>query len=84
MAQAPSTFGTMKTSTFSTNAKSMFEPIAGQFLIDIHIDLPFRQINDPSLGKDYSLPVLPATPPSPSQTLEGTSIEVVLFDLRVS
>merc|ERR1712198_804814 len=35
------------------------------------IDLPGGQINDPSLGKHYSLPFLPATPPSPSRTLEG-------------
>ena len=35
------------------------------------IDLPGGQINDPSLGKHYSLPFLPATPSSPSRTLEG-------------
>ena len=29
------------------------------------------QINDPSSGKHYSLPFLPATPSSLSQTLEG-------------
>ena len=34
------------------------------------IDLPGGQINDPSLGKHYSLPFLPATPLSQSQTLE--------------
>ena len=32
---------------------------------------PSRQINDPLSGKQYSLPFLPATPSSPSQTLEG-------------
>ena len=35
------------------------------------IDLPVGQINDPSSGKYYSLPFLPATPSSPSRTLEG-------------
>ena len=35
------------------------------------IDLPGGQINDPSSGKHYSLPFLPATPSSPSRTLEG-------------
>ena len=35
------------------------------------IDLPGGQINDPSSGKQYSLPFLPATPSSPSWTLEG-------------
>ena len=35
------------------------------------INLPGGQINDPSLGKDFSLPFLPSTPSSPSQTLEG-------------
>ena len=35
------------------------------------IDLPVGQINDPSSGKHYSLPFLPATPLSLSQTLEG-------------
>ena len=34
------------------------------------------QINDLSLGKHFSLPFLPATPSSPSQTLEG------LFELK--
>merc|ERR1712077_13918 len=29
------------------------------------------QINDPSSGKHYSLPFLPATPSSPSRTLKG-------------
>ena len=33
------------------------------------IDLPGGQINDPSSGKHYSLPFLPATPSSLSQTL---------------
>ena len=33
------------------------------------IDLPGGQINDPSLGKHYSLPFLPATPSSPYRTL---------------
>ena len=28
-------------------------------------------MNDPSSGKHYSLPFLPATPSSPSRTLEG-------------
>ena len=40
------------------------------------IDLPGGQINDPSSGKHYSLPFLPATPSSPSRTLEG------LFELK--
>ena len=35
------------------------------------IDLPGVQINDPLSGKDYSIPFLPATPLSPSWTLEG-------------
>ena len=35
------------------------------------IDLPGGQINDPSSGKHYSLPFLPATPSSASRTLEG-------------
>ena len=35
------------------------------------IDLPGGQINDPSSGKRYSLPFLPAIPSSPSRTLEG-------------
>ena len=39
------------------------------------LDLPGGQINDPLSGKYYSLPFLPATPSSPSQTLE------VLFEL---
>ena len=30
-----------------------------------------KTLNDPSSGKHYSLPFLPATPLSPSQTLEG-------------
>ena len=34
------------------------------------IDLPRGQINDPSSGKHYSLPFLPATPSSPSRILE--------------
>ena len=42
------------------------------------IDLPGGQINDPSSGKHYSLPFLPATPSSPSWTLEG------LFELTRS
>ena len=33
------------------------------------IDLPGGQINDPSSGKHYSLPFLPATPSSPSCAL---------------
>ena len=33
--------------------------------------MPGGQIDDPSSGKDYSLPFLPATPSSPSRTLEG-------------
>ena len=40
------------------------------FLEEI-IDLPGGQINVPSSGKHYSLYFLPATPSSPSQTLEG-------------
>ena len=40
------------------------------------IDLPGGQIYDPSSGKHYSLPFLPATPSCPSWTLEG------LFKLR--
>ena len=36
-------------------------------------DLPSRQINDPSSGKHYSLPFLPATPSSPSRTLDSPS-----------
>ena len=40
------------------------------------IDLPGGQINDPSSGKHYCLPFLPATPSSPSWTLEG------LFELK--
>ena len=35
------------------------------------IDLPWGQINDPSLGKHYSLLFLLAIPSSPSWTLEG-------------
>ena len=35
------------------------------------IDLHGGQINDPSSGKHFSLPFLPATPSSPSRTLEG-------------
>ena len=35
------------------------------------IDLPGGQINDPSSGKHYSLPFLPAPHSSPSWTLEG-------------
>ena len=35
------------------------------------IDFPGGQINDPSSGKYFSLPFLPATPLSLSQTLEG-------------
>ena len=35
------------------------------------IELPGRQINDPSSGEHFSLPFLPATPSSPSRTLEG-------------
>ena len=35
------------------------------------IDLPGGKINDPSLGKHYSLLFLPATPSSLSWTLEG-------------
>ena len=35
------------------------------------IDLPGGQINDSSSGKHYSLTFLPATPSSPSRTLEG-------------
>ena len=34
------------------------------------IDLPGGHINDPSLGKHFSLSFLPAPPLSPSQTLE--------------
>ena len=33
------------------------------------IDLPGGQINEPSSGKHYSLPFLPATPSSPSRAL---------------
>ena len=35
------------------------------------IDLPGGKINDPSLGKDFSLTFLPTTPLSLSETLEG-------------
>ena len=35
------------------------------------VDLAGGQINEPSLGKCYSLPFLPATPSSPSRTFEG-------------
>ena len=35
------------------------------------IALPGGQINDPSSGKHYSLPFLPATPSSPSRTLDS-------------
>ena len=35
------------------------------------IDLPLGQINDPSSGKHYSLPFLPATSLSPPRTLKG-------------
>ena len=35
------------------------------------IDFPGGQINDPSSENHYSLPFLPATPSSPSRTLEG-------------
>ena len=35
------------------------------------IDLPRGPINDPLSGKHFSLPFLPATPSSPSRTLEG-------------
>ena len=35
------------------------------------IDLPGGQFNDPLTGKHFSLSFLPATPLSPSQTLEG-------------
>ena len=41
------------------------------------IDLHGGQINDPSSGKHFSLPFLPATPSSPSRTLEG------LFELKL-
>ena len=43
---------------------------ASRLVIKI-IDLPGGQINDPSSGKHYFLPFLPATPSSPSRTLEG-------------
>ena len=33
--------------------------------------MPGGQINDPWSGKHYSLPFLPASPSSPSRTLEG-------------
>ena len=35
------------------------------------LDLPRGQTNEPSLGKRQSPPFLPATPLSPSGTLEG-------------
>ena len=35
-------------------------------------NLPGGQINDPSLGKHYSLLILPTRPSSPAQILEGT------------
>ena len=35
------------------------------------IDLPGGQFNDPQSAKYFSLPILPATPSSPSRTLEG-------------
>ena len=35
------------------------------------IDLPGGHINDPSSGNHSSFPLLPATPSSPSRTLEG-------------
>ena len=35
------------------------------------LDLPEGQINDPLSGKYFSLPFLPATPSSPSQTLDS-------------
>ena len=41
------------------------------FFVKKIIDLPGGQINDPWLGKHYSLMFLPATPSSPSRTLEG-------------
>ena len=40
------------------------------FFLEI-IDLPEGQINDPSSGKNFSLPFLPATLLSPSRTIEG-------------
>ena len=38
------------------------------------IDLHGGQINDPSWGKHYSLPFLPATPSSPPHTLVGRRV----------
>ena len=44
------------------------------------IDLSGGQINDPSSGKDFSLPFLPATSSSPSQTLAPHAL--LLLELR--
>ena len=46
------------------------------------IDLPGGQINDRSSGKHFSLPFLPATPSSPSRTLEGT-LDLSEFNVNV-
>ena len=62
------------------NVRNMADnPVAGRPLTQFFsvsslwkiIDLPGGQINDPSSGKHYSLPFLPATPSSPSRILEG-------------
>ena len=44
--------------------------ILGSYIKEFY-DFPSRQINDPWLVKRYSLLFLPATPSSPSRTLEG-------------
>ena len=41
------------------------------FSVSFYFDLPGGQINDPLSGKHFFSSVLPATPPSLSQTLEG-------------
>ena len=41
----------------------------GAYILKI-IDLPGGRVNDPLSGKRYSLPFVPATPSSPSRTLE--------------
>ena len=38
------------------------------------LDLPGGQTNEPSLGKRQSPPFLPATPLSPSGTIEGLTL----------
>ena len=44
------------------------------------IDLSGGQINDPSSGKEFSLPFLPATSSSPSQTLVAHAL--LLLELQ--